>query len=75
MSAPHCFVDGWLDVTGVCEDEGWHLASAEHTLMDLGLTRRDAETFAALAFHFAAVIRDAGPPELIPEQIKRLSRR
>ncbi|HQM48639.1 MAG TPA: hypothetical protein PLJ71_08115 [Candidatus Hydrogenedentes bacterium] len=68
----HWVLDGWIDITGVCEDEGWHLASAIKTLVDLGVEYRDAEAYADFAFHEKAVVKREDGGVLTPEQRQRL---
>ena len=69
----HWILDGWIDVTGVCEDEGWHLASVIRTLKDLDVDHRDAEAYADFVFHEKAVVKRAGGGVLTPEQRARLA--
>ena len=67
-------LDGFVDLDGVCEDEGWHLASVERFLVTVGIERRDAEAYADFMFHQAAVVCDADGGRLTPEQRARLTR-
>ena len=68
----HWFIDGHIDLTGVCENEDWHLASVERALVELGISKRDAEAFTDFAFHVSAAVTD-DPAELSVEQFQRLS--
>jgi len=71
---PDWLIDGCVNLTALCENERWHLASVIGRLLDIGLERRDAEAFASLAFADAAVAGD-WPDELVtPEQRARLTR-
>lgn len=72
----HWFIDGRIDLTGVCEDAGWHLATATEALRGLGLDWRDAEAFADFAFAEKALVKDGSADfPLSDEQEARLSRR
>ena len=50
MNDPHLILDGWIDLTGICDDAGWHNASAIAALTELGIDTRDAECFIDYAF-------------------------
>jgi len=67
-------IDGCINLTALCENERWHLASVIARLQQIGLERRDAQAFACFAFADAAVAGD-WPDELVtPEQRARLTR-
>ena len=68
----HWLIDGYIDLTSLCESEAWHLASVERALIGMGLTRRDAEAFTDFAFNASAAVTDQ-PAELTPEQFERLT--
>ena len=72
MTEQHLILDGWVDITGVCEDAGWHNASAADTLVELGIDKRDAEAYVDFAFAQRAAVTDGA--ELTPEQAARLTR-
>ena len=50
MSEQHLILLGWVDITGVCEDAGWHSASAIDALTELGIDTRDAEAYIDYVF-------------------------
>ena len=62
MSEQHLILLGWVDITGVCEDAGWHSASAVDMLVELGIDKRDAEAYVDYAFRelFAKFAEGAG---------------
>jgi len=72
MTEQHLILDGWVDITGVCEDAGWHNASAADTLVELGIDKRDAEAYVDFVFAEHAAVSDGA--ELTPEQAARLKR-
>jgi len=72
MTEQHLILDGWVDITGVCEDAGWHNASAADTLVELGIDKRDAEAYVDFVFAEHAAVSDGA--ELTPEQAARLTR-
>ena len=72
MTDPHLILDGWVDLTGICEDAGWHNASAADTLVELGIDKRDAEAYIDYVFAERAAVSDGA--ELTPEQAARLTR-
>ncbi len=72
MNDQHLILDGWVDLTGVCADAGWHSASATDTLVELGIDKRDAECFIDYVFAEHAAVTDGA--ELSPEQAARLTR-
>ena len=72
MTEQHLILDGWVDITGVCEDAGWHNASAIDALTELGIDTRDAEAYIDFAFAEHAAVSDGA--ELTPEQAARLTR-
>lgn len=72
MAEQRLILDGWVDLTGICEGAGWHLASAIDALTELGIDKRDAEAYADFAFAERAAVSDGA--ELTPEQAARLTR-
>ena len=72
MTNQHRILDGWIDLTGICEDAGWHNASAADTLVELGIDKRDAEAYIDYVFAERAAVSDGA--ELTPEQAARLTR-
>jgi len=72
MTEQHLILDGWVDLTGVCEDVGWHSASAIDMLVELGIDKRDAEAYVDFVFAEHATVSDGA--ELTPEQAARLTR-
>jgi len=75
MTEQHLILDGWIDLTGICDDAGWHSASAIDTLVELGIDRRDSEAYVDFVFAERAAVVDAdGEAELTPEQAARLTR-
>ena len=72
MTEQHLILDGWVDLTGVCEDVGWHSASAVDMLVELGIDKRDAEAYVDFVFAAHATVSDGA--ELTPEQAARLRR-
>ena len=66
------FLLGWIDVTGICDDAGWHSASAIDMLVELGIDKRDAEAYVDFVFAEHATVSDGA--ELTPEQAARLRR-
>ena len=72
MTEQHLILDGWVDITGVCEDAGWHNASAADTLVELGIDTRDAEAYIDFVFAQHAAVSEGA--ELTPEQAARLKR-
>ena len=72
MTEQHLILDGWVDITGVCEDAGWHNASAAVTLVELGIDKRDAEAYIDYVFAQHAAVTDGA--ELTREQAARLTR-
>jgi len=72
MTEQHLILDGWVDITGVCEDAGWHNASAADTLVELGIDKRDAEAYIDYVFAQHAAVTDGA--ELTREQAARLTR-
>lgn len=43
-------IDGRINLNDACRRADWHLASVIDNLMDAGLNRDDAESFASYAF-------------------------
>ncbi len=72
MTEQHLILDGWVDLTGVCDDAGWHSASAIDALTELGIDKRDAECFIDYVFAAHTAVSDGA--ELTPEQAARLKR-
>ena len=72
MSEQHLILLGWVDITRVCEDAGWHSASAADRLVELGIDRRDAEAYIDYVFAQHAAVTDGA--ELTREQAARLKR-
>ena len=72
MTNQHRILDGWIDLTGICEDAGWHNASAADTLVELGIDTRDAEAYIDFVFAQHAAVSEGA--ELTPEQAARLKR-
>ena len=72
MNDPHLILDGWVDLTGICEDAGWHNASAIAALTELGIDTRDAEAYIDYVFAEHAAVTDGA--ELTREQAARLKR-
>jgi hypothetical protein len=72
MTEQHLILDGWVDITGVCEDAGWHSASAVDMLVELGIDKRDAEAYVDYVFAQHAAVTDGA--ELTREQAARLTR-
>ncbi len=72
MSNNEWLIDGHIGLSSICESCKWHLASVIDELVEVGLTRRDAEAFADFVFAAQAAVYD-DPLELTPEQFLRLS--
>ena len=72
MTNQHLILDAWIDLTGICDDAGWHSASATDTLVELGIDRRDAEAYIDYVFAQHAAVTDGA--ELTREQAARLKR-
>lgn len=72
MNDQRLILDAWIDLTGICDDAGWHSASAADTLVELGIDKRDAEAYIDYAFAEHAAVSDGA--ELTPEQAARLTR-
>ena len=72
MNDQRLILDAWIDLTGICDDAGWHSASAIDALTELGIAARDAECFIDFAFAEHAAVTDGA--ELSPEQAARLKR-
>ena len=72
MTEQHLILLGWVDLTGVCEDAGWHSASALDMLVELGIDKRDAEAYVDYVFAQHAAVTDGA--ELTREQAARLKR-
>ena len=72
MNDQRLILDAWIDLTGICDDAGWHSASATDTLVELGIDRRDAECFIDYVFAQHAAVTDGA--ELTREQAARLTR-
>ena len=72
MNDQRLILDAWIDLTGICEDAGWHSASATDTLVELGIDKRDAEAYLADVFAQHAAVTDGA--ELTREQAARLKR-
>ena len=72
MNDQRLILDAWIDLTGICDDAGWHSASATDTLVELGIDKRDAEAYIDYAFAEHAAVSDGA--ELTPEQAARLKR-
>ena len=67
-------VDDKIDLTEICERHDWHWGSVVGELVQRGLSRADAEEFAAYIFDSAALATDG--EYAAPERIKkRISRR
>jgi len=71
-------VDGKVNLSAVCAAQHWHLGSAIAALVEAGLGRADAESFAEFAFTDYALAHggraDCEPEEwLTPEQGGRLA--
>jgi len=49
------YIDGRMNLTKTCEASGWHFASSVQALVDQGLERSDAESFANYAFNENAI--------------------
>ena len=72
MNDQRLILDAWIDVTGICDDAGWHSASAIAALTELGIDTRDAEAYIDYVFAQHAAVSDGA--ELTPEQAARLTR-
>jgi len=72
MNDQHLILDGWIDLTGICDDAGWHSAGAIAALTEMGIDRRDAEAYIDFVFAERAAVTDGA--ELSPEQAARLTR-
>jgi len=72
MTDQHLILDGWVDLTGICDDAGWHSASAIDALTELGIDTRDAEAYIDYVFAQHAAVTDGA--ELTREQAARLKR-
>jgi hypothetical protein len=72
MNDQRLILDAWIDLTGICDDAGWHSASAIAALTELGIAARDAECFIDFAFAQHAAVTDGA--ELTREQAARLTR-
>ena len=72
MTDQHLILDGWVDLTGICDDAGWHSASAIAALTELGIDTRDAEAYIDYVFAQHAAVTDGA--ELTREQAARLKR-
>ena len=72
-------IDQTIDLTNTCEASGWHLASSVQALIDQGLERSDAESFANYAFNENAITKGgkgdtiSSDDLLSDEQLNRLS--
>ena len=72
MNDQRLILDAWIDLTGICDDAGWHSASATDTLVELGIDKRDAEAYIDYVFAQHAAVTDGA--ELTREQAARLKR-
>ena len=72
MNDQRLILDAWIDLTGICDDAGWHSASAIAALTELGIAARDAECFIDYVFAQHTAVSDGA--ELTPEQAARLKR-
>ena len=72
MTDQHLILDAWIDLAGICDDAGWHSASAIDALVELGIDKRDAEAYVDFVFAERAAVTDGA--ELSPEQAARLTR-
>ena len=72
MNDQRLILDAWIDLTGICDDAGWHSASAIDALTELGIDTRDAEAYIDFVFAQHAAVSEGA--ELTPEQAARLKR-
>jgi len=72
MNDQRLILDAWIDLTGICDDAGWHSASAIDALTELGIDTRDAEAYIDYVFAQHAAVTDGA--ELTREQAARLKR-
>ena len=72
MNDQRLILDAWIDLTGICDDAGWHSASAIAALTELGIDTRDAEAYIDFVFAQHAAVSEGA--ELTPEQAARLKR-
>ena len=72
MNDQRLILDAWIDLTGICDDAGWHSASAIAALTELGIDTRDAEAYIDYVFAQHAAVSEG--VELSPEQAARLKR-
>ena len=72
MNDQRLILDAWIDLTGICDDAGWHSASAIAALTELGIAARDAEAYIDYVFAQHAAVTDGA--ELTREQAARLKR-
>jgi hypothetical protein len=67
-------IDATIDLTQICENAAWHLATAIDALVASGLSRQDAEAFAGFAFREHAKVGDGKPEDFIDDaQYERLT--
>ena len=66
-------IDGEINLTEICEREGWHRLSVVDALEAQGIGRGDAQEFTEFAFNNMATIKDEDYmlPENLANRIKR----
>ena len=72
-------IDNTIDLTKTCEESLWHLGSSVQALVEQGVERSDAESFANYAFNENAISKGgwvdtySSDDLLTDDQLERLS--
>jgi len=79
MNDMNDIIDNTINLTKTCEDSEWHLGSSVQALVDQGMERSDAESFANYAFNENAISKGgkvdtySSDDLLTDDQLERLS--